>query len=281
MALQLAIRLTVATAFGCILMTSAQPTRAGVVTIPASQDATLFGASAANNNSSSGPGIFVGSDGMNNPKRGLIEFNIPFFVPPDAMITNVTLSLVLGQVAGADSTPRTIRLFDVTTDWTGGTNGVTTPNPPCPCTTFGGTGQGLAPSSGDVTWNFAEFNTTPWVTSGGGGDFVSTESAETVVSQNLNTAYVWGSTAQMVSDVQGWLDGTMPNFGWLLKNDSEGSPTTFRAFWTTNPEFPPELTVSFVEPAAVPEPSTLGLTAVGALTIISLARRRRRAKAGF
>jgi hypothetical protein len=35
--------------------------------IPALQDATLFGASPANNSSSSGTGIFVGADGMNNP----------------------------------------------------------------------------------------------------------------------------------------------------------------------------------------------------------------------
>jgi hypothetical protein len=36
----------------------------------------------------------------------------------------------------------------------------------------------------------------------------------------------------MVSDVRGWLYGSLPNFGWLLENDSETSPTTFRAFYT-------------------------------------------------
>jgi hypothetical protein len=290
---QSAIKLSVATAFGAILMTPGQSAQADVVVIQALQDATLFGASTANNNSSSGPGMFVGGDGGGNPKRGLIEFNIPAAVPAGATITGASLSLVLGMVAGgvggtADQTPRTIRLFDVTTNWAGGTNGVTTPNPPgsFPGPGFGGTGQGFTPNTGDVTWNFAKFNTIPWSTPGGGGDFVSTESADTVVSQNLNTPYVWGSTAQMVADVQGWLDGTLPNFGWLLKNDSEGAPQTFRAFYTREgaieqnvPQFAPELTVDFVEPAAVPEPSTLGLTAFGAATIISLVRRRRRAKA--
>jgi hypothetical protein len=188
----------------------------------------------------------------------------------------------------ADTTPRTIGLFDLTTNWAGGTDGVTTPNPPggFPGPGFGGTGQGFAPNPGDVTWSFAKFNTIPWSTPGEGGDFVSTESADTVVSQNLNTAYVWGSTAQMVSDVQGCLDGTLPNFGWLLKNDSEGTAQTFRAFYSAEgasgqgvPQFAPELSINFVGRAAVPEPSTLGLTAVGAGTIISLARRRRRAKA--
>jgi hypothetical protein len=84
----------------------------------------------------------------------------------------------------------------------------------------------------------------------------------------------------MVSDVQGWLDGTLPNFGWLLKNDSEAVPTSFRAFDTTlNPELAPELTVTFDVPAAVPEPSTLGLTALGALAILSLRRRQLRINA--
>jgi hypothetical protein len=283
MELQSAMKLSVATAFGCILMTSGQATLADVVQIPALQDATLFGASPTNNNSSSGPGMFAGADGMGNPKRGLIEFDIPAFVPAGATITSASLSLVLGQVAGTDSTPRTIGLFDVTTNWSGGTNGTTGfPGPG-----FGGTGQGFAPKPGDVTWNFAKFNTIPWNTPGGGGDFVATESGATLVSQNLNTSYVWDSTAHMVADVQGWLDGTPSNFGWLLKNDSEGSPTTFRAFYTREgaveqnvPQFAPELTVDFTAaaPVPVPQPSSWGAAAIGALTIISLAWRRRGTK---
>ena len=205
-------------------------------------------------------------------------------MPANATITSVSLSLVLGQVAGGglgggDQTPRTIRLFDVTTDWKGGTNG--TAGFPGPG--FGGTGQGFAPNPGDVTWNFASFNTVPWATPGGGGDFASTESADTVVSQNLDTSYVWGSTAQMVSDVQGWLDGTLPNFGWLLKSDSEGVPTTFRAFFTREgaieqgvPQFAPELAVSFSVP--VPEPPYMGLTALGIFAVASLSWRKRRDK---
>jgi hypothetical protein len=76
----------------------AHPALADVVTIPASQDATLFGASASNNNSSSGRGNVRCSDGMSRPKRGFIEFNIPAFVMAGAMITSASLSLVLGQV---------------------------------------------------------------------------------------------------------------------------------------------------------------------------------------
>ena len=139
---------------------------------------------------------------------------------------------------------------------------------------------GFAPNPGDVTWNFAKYDTVPWTTPGGGGDFVSTESAAAVVGQDLNTAYVWGSTARTVSDVQGWLDGTLPNFGWLLRNDSETSPTTFRAFYTRDgaieqrvPQFAPELIVSFVTPAAVPEPTAIVLLG-SALVGFGVLRRR-------
>jgi hypothetical protein len=270
MELRSALKLSVATILGCTVMTLANSASADVVTIPALQDATLFGASSANNNSSSGPGMFVGADGAGNPKRGLIEFDIPAFVPAGATITSASLSLGLGQVAGggmsADATPRNIGLFDVTTNWAGGTNGTTGhPGPG-----FGGTGQGFTPNTGDVTWNFSKFDTIPWNTPGGGGDFSSTESAATLVSQNLNTPYVWGSTAQMVADVQGWLDGSLPNFGWLLKNDSEGSPTTFRAFYTAEgaveqgvPDFAPLLTVDFAVGGTVPEPSTWVMLLLG------------------
>ena len=74
----------------------------------------------------------------------------------------------------------------------------------------------------------------------------------------------------MVADVQGWLDGAVPNFGWLLKNDSEGSPTTFRAFYTSEgaieqgvPQFAPLLTVNFVEHVAVAESSTWAMLLLG------------------
>jgi DMSO/TMAO reductase YedYZ molybdopterin-dependent catalytic subunit len=265
---------------GFILITAGPAAWADViVNIPALQDATLFGGSAANN-SSSGPGMFVGSDGQSRPKRGLIEFDIPAYVPSDATITSAALTLYLGQVAGSgggssgDPTPRTIRLFDVTTAWAGSTNGTTGfPGPG-----FGGTGQGFPANIGDATWNYAKYNTLLWNTPGGGGDFVSTESADTVVGQSVDTAYSWGSTAQMLSDVQGWLDGTSLNYGWLLKNDSEALQTTFRAFYTREgaieqglPQYAPDLVVSYVVPA--PEPPPLAMIALAGLTIILLSGR--------
>jgi DMSO/TMAO reductase YedYZ molybdopterin-dependent catalytic subunit len=278
LAMALLVRRRAIIGAGFILITAGPSAWADViVNIPALQDATLFSDSAANN-SSSGPGMFVGSDGQGRPKRGLIEFDIPAYVPSDATITSAVLTLYLGQVAGSgggsgDQTPRTIRLFDVTTAWAGSTNGTTGfPGPG-----FGGTGQGFPANIGDGTWNFAKYNTVPWNTPGGGG--VSTESADTVVGQSVNTGYSWGSTAQMISDVQGWLDGIFPNYGWLLENDSEALQTTFRAFYTREgaveqglAQFAPDLVVSYVVPT--PEPPTLGTIVFTGFMVILLRRPR-------
>jgi DMSO/TMAO reductase YedYZ molybdopterin-dependent catalytic subunit len=264
---------------GCIILTAVRCAWADVVVdIPALQDATLFGGSGANN-SSSGPGTFVGADGQGRPKRGLIEFDVAAYVPPGATITGATLTLFLGMVAGTDTggdqTPRTIRLYDLTTAWNGSVNGATGfPGPG-----FGGTGQGFPANIGDATWNYAKYNTVPWNTLGSGGDFASAESANTVVGENVNTGYSWGSNAQMVADVQAWLEGISPNDGWLLKSDAEAGQTTFRAFYTREgaieqgvPQYAPDLTVSYLVP--VPEPSSLAPTSLGVLTIIAFARRR-------
>ena len=37
--------------------------------------------------------------------------------------------------------------------------------------------------------------------------------------------YTWGSTAQMISDVQGWKNNPSVNYGWLLLGDESASAT--------------------------------------------------------
>ena len=129
----------------------------------AEQDATLLGGSdATTNNSLADPGIFVGTDGEGNPKRGLIEFNIAGSVPSGATITGVQLQLTVGQVAGSGggstggtSGPETISLFDESQAWGQPTNFAG-------ATTFGGPGHGAAPDPGDATWNYSFYDNTLW-----------------------------------------------------------------------------------------------------------------------
>jgi len=72
-----------------------------------------------------------------------------------------------------------------------------------------------------------------WTTEG--GDFFGTVSA----SQSVGAigSYTW-SSAQMVADVQSWLDNSTINFGWLVRGDESGSATAKR-FDTRESAIPP------------------------------------------
>jgi hypothetical protein len=65
--------------------------------------------------------------------------------------------------------------------------------------------------------------TGPAVWSTAGGDFAATASATVMV--NLIGDYRWGSTAQMVADVENWLANPDQDFGWLLMSE-EAFPDT-------------------------------------------------------
>ncbi len=226
--------------------------QADEVDIGAEEDATLLGGTdATTNNSLADPGIFVGTDGDDNPKRGLIEFNIAGAVPTGATITGVTLQLTVGQVAGSGgggsggtTAAETISLYDETQAWGQPINFVG-------ATTFGGTGHGAAPDPGDATWNYSFYSSTPWAIAGGDWSSSLTDLADASVTGTL-TSFTWSSAA-MVADVQSWLDNPTGNFGWILKNADETGTRTFRAFWSAqgaaandDPAIAPELLVSYI-----------------------------------
>jgi len=225
---------------------------ASQVEIGAEQDATLLGGSdATTNNSLADPGIFAGTDGEGNPKRGLIEFNVAAAVPAGATITGVQLQLTLGQVAGSGggssggtNGPETISLYDESQAWGQPTNFAG-------ATSFGGTGHGSAPDTGDATWNYSFYDTTPWTVTGGDWTSSLPDVADASVTGTL-TAFTWSSAA-MVTDVQNWLNNPSANFGWIVKNADETDPTDFRAFWSAqgaaandDPALAPELSVTYV-----------------------------------
>ena len=251
-----------------MVATIAPASHASTITIGATRDTTIY----QNNNNSNGTGVgmFVGNNGMNSTRRALSYFDIAGNLPTGASITDVQLTLFLGQVAGSggnpgsgNQTPRNISLLRVSNSWGEGTSG-----PVPPSVTIGGTGEGFPANPGDATWNarfYDPVNPVLWGTPG--GDFAANPSATITVSQNVNAGYTWGSTAAMVADVQGWLNNPSGNFGWLLRNESESTPQSFRAFWTSNatdPTLRPQLQITFAQP--VPEPVTI----LGSLTAISM-----------
>ena len=186
-----------------------------MVTLTPSKDNTMFNPDGTLSNGQ-GPSFFVGrtsGGGGNRVLRSLIAFDVAGGIPVGATIQSVTLRLNVPQGRGG---ARNIELHKVLADWGEGAS-------------FEAPGGGQIWANaqpGDATWTHAFSNTTTWATPG--GDFSATVSAVTAV--DSFGLYTWGSTAQMVADVQAWLDNPSNNFGWLLKMDDEISTQTAKRF---------------------------------------------------
>src|SRR5947209_14109829 len=93
-----------------------------------------------------------------------------------------------------------------------------------------------------------------------GGAFNSTTSATTTIA-GLGL-YQW-SSAQMASDVQGWLNSPSTQFGWLLKAVNESVPGTAREFESRQTSLPtpspPTLTINYTAAAQPNQQPTLNV----------------------
>jgi hypothetical protein len=275
---------------GAAALMPASASLAATVTVPALKDAMIFGTSAGvdtGNASGMGPALFAGADGSLNKKRSLIAFDIASaHIPADATVTDATVTLYLAQVAGSGggsgggSIPsRTFSLYRLLQDWGEGTSG----SPTSPG--VGGTGQGYPHVAGDSTWDYAFYNPADltagtWNLSGTnlhGGNFAATASGTSTFTSfaPLNGPYTWDS-AGLIADVQSWVSGASPNYGWLLRGDNlESTATSFLGFWSkdgaaanSNPAIAPSLTITFT-----PEPA--GILALAAILPALLLRRSR------
>jgi hypothetical protein len=89
----------------------------------------------------------------------------------------------------------------------------------------------------------------------------------------VDVPFAWTATPLMLADVQTWLNNPLSNHGWLLQG-SESPAQTGRIFYSreaTNPEFAPQLTVTFTP---VPEPSAVFLAAIAIVGLAMLQPRR-------
>lgn len=247
------------------------------VTLGAGKVATIF-ENQPDHSIGRGPAVFIGGDSSGSPRRGLIDFNIAANLPAGATITSASLTMYLGLVGGTesgtpDSTPRTIDLQRITSDWAHGPTGLGV-------TTISGTDQGFAAIPPSPTWDERRYQQDqPWTTPG--GDFSTTISASTAVGQAVDQAYTWQSNPQLVADVQLMLDHPSVGFGWILRNVDERVPGSERALLTkdwSNPLLRPQLLISY-DPAPVPLPAAAWLFGSGAL-VMAGARRLTRARFG-
>ena len=190
----------------------ALPVHADTITLEPEADTTIIQNSDYANGGSTG--IFAGQTNMAGARRGLLRFNVAGELPAGAIVTRATLQMTVAQTT---SDAANFALHRLTGAWNEGV--------------AAGSGQGAPASSGDTTWLYRVYSDAPgqsisWTNPG--GDFVTTASATTLVA--FSGTYTWASTAATVADVQGWLDNSTTNNGWLLKATSEIVVPTAKRF---------------------------------------------------
>jgi hypothetical protein len=214
----------------------ASSANAGIINIMPSKDNTLYEYVASEGDLSNGAGFhfFAGENAMGELRRGVLAFDVAGSIPPGSTITAVSLSMNMSMTpAGAV----TVELHKLLADWGEGTS-----HAPM------GEGDGAPATPNDATWRHRFFDSVFWTTQG--GDFSSTVSASQSVGGNGQ--YTW-SSAQMVADVQSWVNDPGSNFGWLVLGDETASATAKR-FDTRESASPPVLTIEYRSGQPSPRP---------------------------
>jgi Ca2+-binding RTX toxin-like protein len=220
--------ITTATALGTILNDDSGFDN---VTVTAMKDNTLI--QDATGSLSNGTGdIFVGQNANGNlVRRGLLGFDIAGNVPAGAVIQNVSLTMYVVQNPGG---AQAVDLHRLLADWgEGGSSGK---------------GNGGPAQTSDATWVHTFYDTQLWAAAG--GDFSPTVSGSQTIGAP-GTFSTWTSTAQMVADVQNWLDNPNTNYGWLLQTDeSQSSSKEFASREATDALQRPVLTIEYSQGGA-------------------------------
>jgi hypothetical protein len=180
------------------------------VVLTAVKDNTLIETDDGSSSNGAGPHFFAGRiarfDGER--RRGLLAFDVAAGIPDGATVASAVLTLYMSKtIVGAQD----VELYRIAADWGEGTS------------SFWG-GSGAPSTSGDATWLHTFYDDRFWAVAG--GDFALVASAVTVVDRV--GSYSWGSTPEMVADVQAWLDRPAEDNGWILVADESSFPTVKR-----------------------------------------------------
>jgi hypothetical protein len=183
------------------------------VTLAPTKDNTLYESATGSLSNGAGQHMFVGVTAINTLRRALIAFDIAGNVPAGATIDSVKLTLNFSRTIVGDFS---VKLHRAVADWGEGTSNASGPE-----------GMGAPSATNDATWIHTFFNSSSWVTAG--GDFSPTVSASKIIGGSAQYGLqTWGSTPEMVADVQDWLNNPSTNFGWFLIGDETTFPTAKR-----------------------------------------------------
>ncbi len=236
--------LTLAAAALAPSVAAAQPV---TVTLRANQDAGIMAEDGTLANGA-GTGFHTGVNANGDERRALVRFNVAS-IPAGSTITNVRLRLYMSRANGANVA---VELHRITSAWSEG-----------PADPGQGEGQGAPASAGDVTWTHAVYDTDTWGTAG--GDVAAAASATQTIG-TATQAYTWTS-ASLISEVQGWVDGGSVNQGWMLiaPGAATGDARRFESREASQSARRPALLVTFT----TPNPTGACCAGDGSCTVVS------------
>lgn len=216
-------------------ITSLSVTAQTTVALSPSKDNTIFSAP-PNNSNGSGGHLYAGVTDGGSLRRGLIRFDLSG-IPAGSVITSATLTMRMVKTQGGSVA---VNLHKLNQDWgeAGSNSG----------SSIDAGGSGAPAATGDATWNNRLHPSTAWTTTG--GNFVATISGTTSVN-NVGT-YNW-TGAQMIADIQAWVNTASTNFGWLIKTTEGGSKNVKKFSSRNNATVSerPSLSVTYTAPTPV------------------------------
>ncbi len=225
-----------------LALVSMSPALAGVVEIGALKDNTLY--EDLNGDVSNGAGVyfFAGNTAFGQIRRAVIAFDVAAAVPEGATIDAVSLRLHMSMTIVG---PREVLLHRIVADWGEGTSDAPQEE-----------GMGTTAERNDATWVHRFFPTVDWASTG--GDFAAAPSGDALVA-NIGF-YTW-SSAEMVADVQSWLDSPADSFGWIVIGNEATIATAkrFDSRENSGESERPFLTIEFSAGPDVPASSAAGL----------------------
>lgn len=213
---------------------------ANQVQLAPSKDNTLYENAAGDFSNGAGAYLFAGQTGtMGDEKlrRAVVEFNLES-IPAGSVVNSANIAFTINQVPAEPSTDLA-HLHRLLSEWGEGTSDAGSPG-----------GGGDAATAGDATWIHTFHQDSLWTTPG--GDYVVAASAFVPFSDFAPETLVFQS-AGLVADVQGWVDDSASNHGWILLGD-ENTPKNARRLYSresvsSNPAEIPLLTVDFTLPS--------------------------------
>lgn len=206
-----------------------------------SADNSIFSSPENMHSAALGNFLYCGKAGATNYRRILIKFDLSS-IPSYATIIESSLILHNTNPDSISNFADTIKIYRLTSDW-----GEASSMP------IDLDENGVPATNGDATWdcNFATDSTScfsAW--NNAGGDFIDTVSSRLCVSDTFGVAESAPYTSRMNDDINGWIHGSFPNYGWILiADESQNELLQFHSKQINDSSFMPQLYVNYYDSA--------------------------------